>query len=216
MAFIESVSDTSICNMALGRLSANRIDDINDNTDTSVEAIQCRLHYSQTRDALIRSHWWRMARAREILSANTVDEPLGEWDNAYDLPLDFLRMKKPYEGVVSGETELMYTYSLEGKQILSNESPMKIRYIKRVTDPTQFDPLFIEVFIIKLALKMIIPLGGGGKGSEAIRTGLLLDLEGIPGKPGLMSKVRALDKEETNTVGRNNQISWNDARTVGV
>jgi hypothetical protein len=150
------------------------------------------------------------------LSANTTDEPLSEWDYAYDLPTDFLRMKKPYEGVVSGETELEYTYSLEGKQILSNESSMKIRYIKRVTDPPSFDPLFVEVLVLQLALKMLFPIAGAGREAIILRRELMVELWGTPGQPGLMARVRALDKQETNTVGRNSLTSWNDARTAGV
>jgi hypothetical protein len=204
MATKLALSETHICNMALGRIGAERIVSFDDASEESVEAIQCRLHYAQTRDALIRSHWWRFARARAILSANTTDEPLSEWDYAYDLPTDFLRMKKPYEGVVSGETELEYTYSLEGKQILSNESSMKIRYIKRVTDPPSFDPLFVEVLVLQLALKMLIPIAGPGRDASIMRRELKDDLYGTPRQPGLMAMVRALDKEETNTVGRNN------------
>jgi hypothetical protein len=218
MASAEALDDTKICNMALGRLGANTIDSFEDDTDTQPEAIQCRIHYAQTRDELIRSHWWRMARARATLSQNaayTADTTTFEWTYAYDLPTDFLRMKKPFENTVPGNLELRYSYSLEGKQILSNESTMKIRYIKRVTDPTDFDPLFVKVFVIELALKMIIPLGGGGKGGEALRRGLLQDLWGGGGVPGLMSRVRALDKQETNTTGRADRFTWNDARMVG-
>ncbi len=215
MAVIVATKDTEICNMALGRIGASRIDSLEDNTDTDANAVLCRLHYSQTRDALIRSHWWRFARARKVLSANTTDEPLDEWDNSYDLPPDFLRMKNPYEGVVSGETELRYTYSLEGKQILSNEGSMKIRYVKRVTDPTEFDPLFVEVFILVLALKLIVPIAGAVDGLE-LKADIRGDLYGRPGQRGLMAQVRTIDKEETNTTGRENRPTWNDARTVGV
>lgn len=216
MATITAQNETKICNMALGRIGAQRINDISDTSESSEGAIQCRLHYSQTRDSLIRSHWWRFARGRAILSANVTDEPLGEWDNSYDLPVDFMAMKNPYEGVVSGETELMYTYSIEGKQILSNQDSMYIRYIKRVTDPTQFDPLFVEVLVLQLALKMIMPLAGAGTKATILRQELKEDLYGTPRQKGLMSAVRQLDKEETNTIGRENQTSWNDARITGV
>ena len=219
MAVIVATKDTEICNMALGRIHANTIDSIEDNTDTQVEAIQCRLIYSQTRDALIRSHWWRMARARATLSQNadyTADPTTFEWTFAYDLPKNFMRMKKPWEDTVPGNLELKLSYALEGKQLLSNEGSMKIRYIKRVTDPTEFDPLFVEVFVLVLALKLVIPLGGGGKGGEAIRRGLLIDLWGGGGVPGLMRQVRVIDKQETNTTGRADRGTWNDARHVGV
>lgn len=215
MPTITALSETGICNMALGRIGAKRIKDIEDDSEDSVQAIQCRLHYSQTRDALIRSHWWRMARARKVLSANTTDEELGEWDNAWDLPTDFLRMKKPYEGTESGDFEQKYTYSLEGRRILSNETTMKIRYIKRVTDPPSFDPLFVEVFVLVLALKMVMPLAGGGRDASIMRRELYDELWGTPRQPGLMNRVRALDKQETNTTGRQDRGTWNDAMRLG-
>jgi len=192
---------TEICNMALGRLGAKRINDYDDASDTKPEAIQCRLHYEQTRDALIRSHWWRFARARATLSANATD-PDFEYDYAYDLPVDFLRMKKPYEAY--GVTELLYTYSLEGKQLLSNETSMDIEYIKKVTDPNQFDPLFIEVLVLQLALKMVMPLTQ----DKVLRRELHEELYGTPQQPGLMATVRVIDKEETNTTSR--KPTWND------
>ena len=85
-------SPTSICNQSLGKLGAKRINDLSDTTDTKPEAIQCRLHYEPTRDALLRSHWWRFARDRAVLSQDTND-PAFEWDNQFILPNDFLRFR---------------------------------------------------------------------------------------------------------------------------
>lgn len=207
---------TEICNMSLGWFGAKRINSYEDSSDTKPEAIQCRLHYEQTRDALIRSHWWRFARARATLSANaayTADDNTFEWTYAYDLPADFLRMKKPYEGETTNI--LIYTYSLEDKQLLSNETTMEIQYIKKVTDPTEFDPLFVEVLVLQLALKMVIPLAGAGSDGRLLRREIKDELWGTPQQPGLMARVRVLDKQETNTIGRNDQETWNDARVVG-
>ena len=208
-----SESPTTICNMALGRLGAERIDSYGDATESSVNAILCRLHYTQTRDALIRSHRWRFARGRKTLSAN-VTAPDFEYDYAYDLPVDYLAMQKPYEGV-PGITGTYYNYSAEGKQILSNEDEMEIKYIKRVTDPNEFDPLFIEVLVLSLAIKLVMPISGGGGLGESVRAGLYVELHGTPQQPGLMSRVRQMDKEETNTAGQNLAQTWNDAMESG-
>jgi hypothetical protein len=98
-----------------------------------------------------RPHWWRFARSRVELSQNTTD-PDFEWAYAYDLPNDFLRMwLKPYEDNNTGHDNTRYTYSMEGTQLLSDETTMKIRYIKRVTDVPTFDPLFVEVLVLQLA-----------------------------------------------------------------
>jgi|GEM_PF-1235381 len=193
--------------MALGRIGAKRINDYDDASEDSVEAIQCRLHYEQTRDALLRSHWWRFARARETLSANTT-APTFEWTYAYDLPNDFLRMYlEPYEDNSSGFHKSPYTYSLEGKQLLSDESSMQIRYIRKVIDPNEFDPLFVEVLVLQLAIKLVMPLAQ----DKVLRREMQ---EELYGRGGLMAKVRAMDNAETNTLGRADRELWNDARVT--
>jgi hypothetical protein len=206
-----SLNETKICNMALGRIGAKRINDYDDASERATEAILCRLHYETTRDSLLRSHWWRFARSRATLSRNTTD-PDFEYSYAYDLPNDFLRMKKPYES--DGVSELLYTYSLEGKQLLSNETTMQIQYIRKVNDANEFDPLFVEVLVLQLALKMVTPLAGPGPNGLALRQDIRNELYGSPRMPGLMAKVRAIDSEETNTKGRDEQARWNDARVA--
>ena len=206
---------TEICNMALGRIGAKRINDYNDASDELATAIQCRLHYEQTRDALIRSHWWRMARGRATLSQNaayTADATTFEWTYAYDLPVDFLAMRSIWEDAGYGDVPQQYPYSPEGKQILSNETTMKIRYIKKVTDPTKFDPLFIEVLVLQLAIKMVMPLSQ----DKVLRRELQDELWGTPQQPGLMASVRAMDKQETGVVSRSEQSTWNDAMEANI
>lgn len=195
-----SVSETSLCNMSLGRIGAKRINDIGDAADTKPEAVQCRLHYEQTRDALLRSHWWRFASARATL-ARDVPTPDFEWDYQFSLPNNFLRMKKPYEGY-SSAYPLIYTYELEGKKLLTNETTMEIKYIRKVTDVTEFDPLFVEVLILALAIKLSMPLSKDNK----MRTELKEEIK------SLMKDVRTVDFQETNTVGSSDMQTWKSAR----
>lgn len=193
-------SNTEIVNMALGRIGAKRINDLSDTTDTKPEAIQARLHFEQTRDALLRSHLWRFATGRATLSADTTT-PSFEWDYQYLLPNDFLRLKSIYEDRFSDIN--LDSYALEGTMLLSNETSMQIKYIKRITDPTKFDPLFVEVLVLQLADKFITPLSGGSKGSQE-----KIDRE----MARVMPRVRALDAQETNTIGRYDLFTWNDER----
>jgi len=197
-------SATDICNMALGRLGAKRINNYADDTDTKEEAIQCRLFYIPTRDALLRSHWWRFARDRDTLSADagfTADE----WDYAYDLPADFLRFIGIWDESKSGR-KTSYSMVFQGTQILSNETSMKIWYVKKVTDPAEFDPLFVELLSLKLAMKMSMTLGGGGSGSNKMRQELYAEMT------MLERRVRLVDKQEQNNIGRADMGTWNDAR----
>lgn len=189
-----SISPTSICNQALGKLGAKRINDLDDTSEKSLVAIQCRLHYEPTRDALLRSHWWRFARARKVLSKDTND-PDFEWDNQFILPNDFLRFRSIYEE--DGTTSKSRRHAIEGQRLLTNLSTVSLRYIRKVTDPTEFDPLFVKVLVLLLADEMIGPLAGGdARIQEKIDGGL----------KELMPKVQAVDSDETDTGGRSDWI----------
>ena len=246
MALSGTITETAICNMSLGKLGDKRIKD-NVETENSVQAIQCRLHYEQTRDALERSHSWRFTRDRiKLVSAWATDtvyttdqyvsnddvwykcstahtsssatEPphanwttltavdytpgVGEWDYMWALPSDFMRFRSIYEE--SGYTSKSRRHAIEGENLLTNLSGVGLRYVKKVTDPTKFDPLFVEVFVWLLADEMIGPLAGGdARIQKKIDTAL----------EKLMPKVRAVDLDETDVGGRSD---WNLARHGGL
>lgn len=195
-----ATSATEICNMALGKLGANRITDLSDTTETKEEAIQCRLHYEPTRDALLRSHQWRFASARATLAEDT-ESPDFEWATQFKLPNDFIAMRSIYENRFSSEN--LRSYAVEGKLLLTNESTMEIRYIKKVTDVSQFDPLFVKLLATLLADEMIGPLTGG---DPRIQEKISRQIE------TLMPAVRAMDAQETNTEGQYDLETWNDSR----
>ncbi len=201
MALSETLTETAICNKSLGRIGAKKIENVE--TDGSVEAIQCRFHYELTRDALLRSYSWRFASDRAALTVSGTT-PDFEWDFQYPLPDDFMFMKSIYENRFSSIN--FRNYALEGDFLLTNETEMSIRYVKKVTDPTKFDPLFVKVFVLLLADEFIGPLAGGDpRIQEKIDTAL----------DKLMPAVRALDGQETNTAGRIDSGTWNDARFSG-
>ena len=195
------VSKTSICNMALGILGGKSINSFDD--DTSPAAIRCRLFYDPTREALLRSHYWRFASGRSILVQDDTD-PTFEWDNQFILPTDFLRVKSIYENRFSDEN--IHTYALEGERLLTNDSTVSLRYLKNVTDTSKFDPLFVKVLVLVLADELIGPIAGGDKRIQKKIDDALAKL---------MPAVRALDSQETNTIGEGELETWNDARYSG-
>ena len=200
-----ALNETKICNMSLGRFGANRINDLSDNSETIVEAIHCRLHYEQTRNELQRSHFWRFNKARAVLSRDT-ETPAFEWAYQHFLPNDFLRMRSRYGANNLPDSTTRNSYSLEGNLLLSNDATEKIRYSKLVTDVTQFDPLFVKVLVLELAKKLVIPLSI----DEKLKIDIDTDLDKI------MPKVRALDREEGDTIRRAERSTWNDAlRSLG-
>ncbi len=199
MALSETVSETGLCNRSLGRIGALKIKNVE--TDTSVQAIQCRLHYEPTRDALQRSHKWRFASARSELTQDSTD-PDFEWDNQFDLPDDFLRFKSVFEEEATFSKHRRH--AIEGDKYLTNFDTVSLRYIKKVTDVSEFDSLYTEIFVLQLALKLLGPLAGGDK---KLTDTLLKEL-----KP-LLAKAQAVDSDETETGGRSD---WNLARHGGL
>ena len=198
-----TLNPTLICNMALNRIGNNKTL-TNVITDSSVEAQVCRRHYDQTRKALLRSHFWRFARARKTLSTSST--PAFEWDYQFNLPTDWIRMIGVYESESAVHSMSTNSYALEGRKILTDSSSLYIRYIKNIGDVNLMDELFIEVFVLTLAKKLIKPLAQDDKNS--IQKSIDDDL--IP----LMRKVRALDREEAVHVGRADKALWNENRQV--
>lgn len=170
-------------------------------TDDSTNAGHCREHYEQTRDALLRTDWWRFARARATLSQDTND-PAFEWDNQFDLPNDFLRLRSIFDDNNTVKRDAYRSFAIEGDKLLTNESTVKLRYVKKVKDTAQFDPLFIEVLVLQLAVKLVMPITQDAASRELLLKELAT----------LMITVRAVDHSETETVGRGDLQAWTDIR----
>lgn len=197
-----ALSTTKICNASLAKLGSKRIN--NFETDATNEAIHCRTHYEMTRDSLLRSHYWRFASGRATLSQDTTD-PAFEWDNQFILPNDFMRLKSVFDGDNTPPRNTRRSYAIEGQRLLTNESAVQIRYIKKVIDVTEFDPLFVELLVLQLALKLVGPLAGGDpKLQDVIQREL----------SAIMPQIRALDRQETNRIGRADRNTWVDVRAT--
>lgn len=193
-------SETSIVNQGLSIIGSLRINDLD--ADSSPQAIQARLHYEPTRDALMRSFRWRFAAARSQLSQDTVD-PDFEYDNQFILPSDFMAIRSIFGDNFTATENTRFTFAIEGERLLTNEDSVDLRYTKRVTDVAKFDPLFVKVLAVNLADEFIGGIAGGDKGIQAkIDRRLAV----------LMPKVRAMDRQETNTIGRNSHRTWVQAR----
>lgn len=180
--------EVTICNQALDRIGSTNF---TYTVQTGVTGIKCNTHYEQTRRAVIRSFEWNFASARKILSAET-STPDFEWDYQYKLPSDFLRMKGLYS---------RYDFEIEGDLLLTNDTEVEIRYIKDVTIPADFDPLFTEVLVLTLAKKLINPLAGTK--TTQLKEDVLRDLNIAT------VRARAVCRAESEDRGRS---SWNLAR----
>ena len=196
-----ALTELKIQNRALAKIAAKRVTAAQLAADSTIEAIHCNIHYEPTRDSLQRSHYWRFARARKTLAQDTTD-PDFEWDNQFILPNDFLRFRSIYEE--DGTTSRSRRHDIEGQRFLTNYSTVNLRYIKKVTDVIKFDPLFVEVLVLQLALKLVGSLAGG---DDKLERKIERQLD------KLVPKVVAVDSDETNTGGRSD---WILARHGGI
>lgn len=148
-------STVSICNLALGHLGADRIDAL---TEASSEARACNRFYGQTLDALLSAGPpWRFAR-QEVVLAEVTGVTARRWAHVYALPVDLLRVRevRPADGALSDAAAV--AYELFGDRLLTDLSPVSLRYIRRVDDPSKFPPLFIEALSWHLAARLAMPL----------------------------------------------------------
>jgi hypothetical protein len=122
-----------------------------------------------------------------------------EWDLQYELPVDFSRLISIYEDDGSDEADKRWVR--EGNRILTNYISCSIRYVKTIADPSDFDPLFAEVMLLRLAWKLIPPLAGSL--SKADREDIQRELQTVE------TKARTISSQENNQTGR---LDWNLAR----
>ena len=57
-------------------------------------------------------------------------------------------------------------WEIEGRNLLTNEAPTKIRYVAQITDCNLFDAIFVEALALKLAAKIALPINGSAEMAE--------------------------------------------------
>lgn len=168
-------STIQIANSALTKLGATRITALTDNVKAAREI---NAIFDLRRDYLLRTHNWSFAMERTTLPALS-DTPSWGYTYLYQLPTDCLRVVQVDDvWAVPGLSD--YTsgpdsepYRITGRRIETDiGAPLKLRYLKRVTDPAQFDAAFVEVFANDLADQVCEPLTQSNTKREATRAAL--------------------------------------------
>lgn len=156
MAVKQADSEVSLVNIALTELGQAPIVSLDDKTDAARLAKQ---RYPDTRDAVLREHWWNRATTRVQLP-RLAEDPLFGWGAQYAIPNDFIRMW----GI---ETRWVSDYQIEGSKILvdwggdpvtSDAGALNIVYVFRLTEVVNMDELLKQSIAMKLAATMAIKL----------------------------------------------------------
>lgn len=146
-------TEVSICSNALRRLGDSPITSL---TEDSERARLCNAFYEPSRDAVLRSHTWNFAITRASL-AKLSDAPAFEYANQFALPTDPFCLR-----VLKMEFE-DYEFKIEnlagqGRVLLTDEGTANIIYIARITDPSLFDSMFVDVLTSKLTVDLAYPI----------------------------------------------------------
>lgn len=182
-----SLSEVAIYNLALDMLDEGPV---TSPTDDTRPARLLNRNYAQTRDEVLRAHPWNFALTRESLPALS-EKPAFGWAYQYELPTDCLRlMPLTYDGNLNGSP---IPHEVEGGRVLTDkEAPLRIRHVRRVTNTSDFDPLFARSLAARLAIYVGHVITGkqsyierlGGLYRDVILEARRIDaLEGTPQAP---------------------------------
>ena len=139
-----------IWNMALDLLEEQPLAST---ADTTATALWLTRNYDQQRDYLLQNTYlWKFALDRASVPAES-SAPAWDWDYKYQLPTDCLRFIPPtLDGSWDG-TPIPFEEE-SGYILCGKEAPLRLRYVKRVTNEGLFSNGFCEVLSIRLALRM--------------------------------------------------------------
>ena len=141
-------SEVAICNRALDKIGIGPIVSFDED---SKAARACSRNYEGTRDQVLRDGAWGFATGREQLAASAVAPKWG-YNNAFPLPDDFMRMLECETDTLPWDIE---THE-DAKAVVTDASaPLNIRYVRKITNPVLFDPLFIDALAMLLAAHLV-------------------------------------------------------------
>ena len=139
-------SVVNICNSALNLLGASTIAAL---TDDTKNARLCNQRYEPIRNRVFRSHAWNCLHKRVQLAQNST-APIVEYDHAYALPSDCLRVLKIHNGTTDSIASAL-DYKLEGRNIVTDIDTVFLIYIALDTDPNNYDTYLREAISHQLS-----------------------------------------------------------------
>lgn len=148
-------SDTQIANLALLHLDVSkRIANLT--TEQSIEAEAIRTAFNDDRDYCLRDFPWPFATSYAVLSL--VSSPTGQynydWTYAYRYPSGCLFVRRIVTALGLEEThppKFDQGRDSQGRLIFTHQAEAQVEYTALVTDPQEFDSLFVSMLSWKLA-----------------------------------------------------------------
>jgi hypothetical protein len=155
-------SKTQICNFALSRLSAARITDITENTNSGK---QCNAIFDLVTEFVMSQGPWPSCIQRVTL-AQDADTPDWGYDYQYTLPTN----PKCLRVLTINEDQLgSVDFKIENGKLLTDESDVDIQYIGLITDTESFDTYLTQAIIENLAAELCYTFTGSAENSAKMK-----------------------------------------------
>lgn len=140
-----TVSEVSICNLALQLLGEKRIASLDED---SRSARSCDACYELIRDRELAAHPWNFAKKRATL-APSATEPDFDFSYAFPLPADYLDLLPPGD---RNDLDWRIENHEGSPAILTNDGDtLEVEYIAQITDPPKFHTLFVYALSCAIA-----------------------------------------------------------------
>jgi len=194
-------SEVEIVNSALIKIGEQTITSLSDDRQ---QAQVARRQYPIKRDELLRMYRWNFAVARATL-APLAEKPAFGFSNQFETPTDAIKIIGLYDGT---QMDRNYTgshdvWKVEGTRILANSDSLSIFYIKQVTNPLNFDPIFVETLSWFLAADLAFNLTASADLVEVANQGFAQALrqarmnDAVEGTPEVLTASEWLDSRIT-------------------
>ena len=147
-----------IWNKALTHIGAARVSSL---TEASREARVCRTLYDDIIKEVLRVHPWGFA-STVIQLAVLADVDAVNFAYAYQLPADCYHPVKLIDNVantVPVNDENNKIYEIRERTLVTDETPVYLKYTKLIVDPGKFDSIFVQAAAYRLAsdLALAVP-----------------------------------------------------------
>ena len=162
-------SPEDVVNIALGRIGfKGRIGSLYDGSAMARKALDL---YGQTRDAVLREFTWGFAERILAASVSGGIAP-APWSYEYVYPTDCILLRSMFNAQYLSDKNdprpTLWTIAsspTKGKVIWTNVAVATLVYTSQITDPSKWDPQFVERLVSALARR----LAGGAGGPEMMK-----------------------------------------------
>lgn len=146
---------TEICNIALGKLGADRISGF-ENPKTDNEQL-CNLFYPTVLHMMLEQRNWTFLVKRVVLSTPEVSTPAWGYGKSFLVPSDFYRVIEVRRNTSDGAST-GFKWQLEDSRIVCDVETVYVRYLSSDIPSNQYSGMFVLALATQLAAQMCMQI----------------------------------------------------------